>query len=1271
MQSWPNQDPNDSSGQNAWPQQFGYNAQNGQFDPSQQWQQPGVASSQNFFDPSTQHSNILNAADHGGMGSQTRYPDDLNGLSMNQQFNTGMASNMSQDFPQPGAYANQNNLDYMQQTAQFNPAMYQQQMMQQQPQQQQQHLQRLSPQQLQQQPQQQLHTQTQQPQHAQQLQQQPPVQHQQQQHQQQHQQEPNAQFRFTDPYQPQQLSNQPRPMPYQQPTLQQQLGQQTAVPLPAAPSADASSKKRPSKSTEIDVFTAPEPTNEDAQFLSQAEHRLRTGQTRGTPIPGAPYMGFQSTKNMPAPKSYDKLAPLVALPPRSGKPLIPELGRALPCEIQGMFANEFQPSPDKSGLEERKQESKQNLADFESAMKGLGKSRPKYTEYPHAFKEQIKSDEAKNNKAGKKSKKPIRAATRPEDVADAAAWDTIGIVYLEDGAARTSTVVANRVQQAAELFIQLRTDMSKAKTAVDDAIKANKSEAEVSNLKDAAEAKKNALFKALDATVEHADDAVIDNLGGHQKLISSLVNALIACIKTSDFSGKLPKIIFELFTHFRMTRKIAETTNFDTVRKRFEDKGDDEIKDYVREISSKVKKFKSAEPETATGYTGTSASSRAKVSTSKPALEVPSTKRTRDDDSDNRTVKKIAVEASGSSLSKKMAAPLAAKPISSVLPGKLRNAPKPVAKPDVVSSDVPTSKEKEPDTNKPEIPILEAVKAAAAAKGDKLAASASASALSGIASLLDSINAKKPEVVAAPEKEESTPEESEVPGDQAKRERKLARRKLRVTWKSDDELVQVKIFHKHDAEDEGRESNMIRDAADDKSEGMVLKQRATIEDDEDDDDVPYQPWEEPSASDLTLLDDEARKKNFVTRGGEVTFSTEEQKRIADREQRELMAIYADPSDIPPSPRSPLTSEARLAEPKLGQLNGEDPKLAEIQRRWADEQQMGADGAFYAAMGRLDSKNRTATKLDAILNQLKQSTTQGDSNVPLVSGRAIEDIVSGWLRSDKAKTWVDNHPIRVDLARPYHYNGAASQAAGIVLEALVKYLSSKPYPPTSPPDWLLRNEDKTKEWWFGYNKEVASKQRRANAGSAPPAGQNPQEWAAYYAQQAEMAPYMSIIQQMGGAPAPTLDQQSQMNDSQLQSILSVINQGPQGGAPPPPPPPPPANNFGNINDPMQLLGQMAQSQVNAQSSNRDRDRDRDWDDRTQERDFDREAQRHRDRDGDWGQDRFDRQNRDDYKKKKPTLPPHKPVNKALIGTKPCTFWQQGKCARGDQCTFRHD
>jgi len=30
-----------------------------------------------------------------------------------------------------------------------------------------------------------------------------------------------------------------------------------------------------------------------------------------------------------------------------------------------------------------------------------------------------------------------------------------------------------------------------------------------------------------------------------------------------------------------------------------------------------------------------------------------------------------------------------------------------------------------------------------------------------------------------------------------------------------------------------------------------------------------------------------------------------------------------------------------------------------------------------------------------------------------------------------------------------------------------------------------------------------------------------------------------------------------------------------------------------------------------------------------------------------------------------------INQRLVGTKPCSFYAQGRCAKGDKCTFRHD
>ncbi|OBS29345.1 hypothetical protein FPOA_03281 [Fusarium poae] len=1099
----------------------------------------------------------------------------------------------------------------------------------------------------------------------------------------------------------------------------------TPTPEPAATYIDSPvGSPAVKKVDDVDGLPAPTPSPEEAQLIAQFNKRTKAAQAKHPAIKGLPHLIYEGTAKLPAPKSYDKLAPLVALPARSGRQMVPELGYDLPCEVQGRFTSQYRPSPDKGGLDERRMEAKGLLDDFDRAMKSLGKRRPKYTEYPHAFKEQLKSDEASKNKAEKKAKKemeeerggkPIRPATRPTDPAEAAVWDAIGMVHIEQSVPRTNTLIATRVQQAGEYFIKLRSEMNRARQELDQVLKEKAPEAALANARHDFEQKKQVLYRALDATIEHADDAVLDNLGGHQKLVLSLVNALIMCIKAGDFSGEFPKIVLEMFTHFPMTKRIAETTNFESVRKRFADKGDAEVKELVSEITAKVKKLKANEPETTTGYTGTSASSRAKA---KPGTEA-SVKRARDDEADMRTAKKIVVESGGGSLMRKLVAPkiqlqsasktsAAKAAAASILPGK----PRPVAK-SVVKSDVkPDIKAANDEKAKPESkPSRMEAKPPTSRSGSASAptSSAASSALSGIASLLDSINAPKAESPVQT-KETDGPDTPETPEQKAKRLRKEARRKLRVTWKPESELVQVKIFQKEDAEDEGREQNMIRDAADDRSEGMVLKQRADVDDDEEDDDVPYQPWMGPVGIDLSRLPTDVRNKNYVNRGGNVTFTTEEQQRIADREQRELVAIYTDPAEIPPTPKSPLPEAAPTVQQKTQYLPN-DAKFQEIQARWRDEQQMGTDQALYLAVQRIDAKSSPAYQIDSIMSNLRGAPAQASSHqrtspshrdlandtLPIISGRAAVEQVIALLKSENARNWQDPSPSTSDVWRAYKYPDGAAGLCGRIIEKLVKSLAGLPFPANSPPEWILHDHEKVREWQMGYNKESAARQKReeeeraraeaeanallsamsgASSGQAPA---NPQDWAAYYAQQQQFAPYMALLQQVNGGQqtvqppttaAPT--QQPQIPDNQLQSILAAINQPSQGTAQQAA-----ATNaapYLNPSDPSfqqyMMLSQMAQGQQappppaaerdweRERDHGRDRDQDRGWDrDRTYERD-DHHGSRG-DRDG------------KDGRKKRGTLPPHKPANKALIGTKPCTFWQQGKCARGDKCTFRHD
>ncbi|RFU76517.1 hypothetical protein TARUN_5721 [Trichoderma arundinaceum] len=1052
-----------------------------------------------------------------------------------------------------------------------------------------------------------------------------------------------------------------------------------AVPEQPAYPIDLPVEAFPKQGEDSEILSVPVPSEEEARLIAQFAKRNKAAQIKYPSIKGLPYLLYDGTIKI----------------------------------------------PEKSGLDERREEAKLLLDDYDRSMHGLGKRRPKYTEYPHAFKEQLKSDEASKNKAEKRAKKeqeddqakPIRSPVRPTDPTEAAAWDAIGIVHIEPSVARTNALIAGRVQQAGEFFIKLRGEMNKAKVDVDNAIKNKVPEPELTELKKEAEQKKEAFYRALDVTIEHADDSVLDNLGGHQKLVLSLVNAMISSIKAGDFSGKLPKALLELFTHFRMTRKIAETTNFETVRKRFEDKGDEEVKEMAREIAANMKKVtKTAEPETATGYTGTSAASRAKAGI-KPSTEAPSTKRGRDDDTDSRTVKKIAVEPGNSSLSKKLAQPkihpptaskiIPPKAPTSILPGKTRPIPKPAVKSEAdspsASSDDKSKVDVKKATIKPEPgkPVVPKVETKAPAS--KAPSASSSSALSGIASLLDSINAPKPaEPLVSTTRETRESDTPEAPEEKAKRLRKEARRKLRVSWKPETELVQVRVFHKDDEEDEGRESNMIRDAADDRSEGMVLKQRANVEDDDDDDDIPYQPWLGPVEIDFSTLADDVRSKNYVTRGGTVTFTTDEQQRIAEREQRELMAIYTDVDDIPATPKSPLP-ETATTDPttKTAYLPREDAKFEEIQLRWRDEQQYGLDEALRSAMKRLDAKHSPSSKLDSILGRLQGGVSASTSSsqptssaqtqhsyhmLPLLLGAAAETQLLAALQSDKAKAWREPNPVHYgDTVRAYNYTDPTVRLNGNAVESVVKSLIGKAFPPTSPPNWLSFDQERVREWWFGYNKEAASKQKKeeeaqaraeaeanalkiaaaAAAAAANPSNNHSQDWAAQYAQQQNYAPYMALLQQMTGgqhhaipqlsstaAPAPA---QHQIPDGQLQSILAAINQ-PQQAAP--------AQaasiaSYLNPNDPsyqqLMMLTQMAQGQQPPPPP-------------PPPPSFGHASER------DWERDRSDNQRGGEHgkegRKKKGTLPPHKPANKALIGTKPCTFWQQGKCARGDKCTFRH-
>ncbi|ROT37474.1 hypothetical protein SODALDRAFT_379930 [Sodiomyces alkalinus F11] len=1175
----------------------------------------------------------------------------------------------------------------------------------------------------------------------------------------------------------------------------------------------------------------PTSTEEEAASLAQFKRRSAAAKKMFPPISGAPFLISAGAVKLPTPRSYDRLTPMVALPSQTGKRIMPDLGYPLPCEIQGNFADRYRPSANFVGKpEDREMEAKALIDEYQREMKGLGNRRPKYADYPFAFQEQLKADEAAKSKAQRKARKeeeeerrrPVRADVRPSDPVEAAAWDILGIAYIDPAATRTNSLIASAVQSLGEYFIKLRGEMSKLKQEIDQAAKEKHVDGEVVQLKKDYDLKKDVVVKACEAAHKYGDEAVLENLGGHQKGVLSLVNLLIGCIKAADYSGELPKAILQFMTNISLTKRIADGVNFETVRKRFADKGDAEVKDLIRTVASRIRKESEASngaegkklsstssssaatststttPSAASSTTSAAATSRTAyariLSATRPSNGASPAKRPQDDEPDTRPGKKVNVDGSSSSLSSKLGSSKAS--AGTTLQSKL-SAPKirppstslaaknrPLARPAAGSDSAKTTDATKTDGSavsaamdidarpssrtEPKRVKTEATKPATTPKTAGPSGSSSG-ALSSIGSLLDSINMPKADGQSSQKSSAKAADTAETPEEKAKRLRKEARRKLRVAWRPEAELVQVRIFHKEAAEDE---NNMTQDAADDRSEGMMLKRRSEMTDEEEDeedqeDDLADRPWVEPGVADCSCIPEDYRAKSFVTRGGTRTFRTDEQHAMEEREQKELMAVYALVSDIPPTPKSPPPEPSVPdGDAKDVHLPRDGGKYEEIRQRWQECQRHGADAAVYHAIKRLkDHQDDPAVKLQSLLSGFKTTASteaapegynynmtppqqhaqpvvfgsSGQPKPPAASEAPFGAQVLALLTADKVGSWRDPEPYHSSAPRTHRRHDYADpelQAIINSLEEVFEQLKGLPYPATQPPGWLANDQERVREWWAGYQKDATARakkeaENRARAEAAvnvqqaaaasfvpPQQGQGQGQavpthqdaWAAYYQQmllqqqqqQDEYAQYMALLQQAQGAHAQQATTQTaaallgaqsgQLGDAQLQALLSQINQPQpeQVGA---------ALQGGSQGHGLDLDGgDGGYQKMQDLSSGGDQATGyygREWDDK-QDHGYDSRAaldygsERDRDVDPPWDRDRRDsrerdRDDRETWREKHagakggrkgnapggPTLPPHRPANKALIGTKPCVFWQQGKCARGDKCTFRHD
>lgn len=807
-----------------------------------------------------------------------------------------------------------------------------------------------------------------------------------------------------------------------------------------------------------------------------------------------------------------------------------------------------------------------------------------------------------------------------------------------------------------------------------------------------------------------ADDRVLASLNPGRMLLPFQI--VINLFNTGDINAPLTKALLEFACRLPfLDDSLVEGFKWHKLLPKLEDVGDDEVQTAVRKIKDVVKSNEGKPPRlpnlsSGPGANGEAASktSSAKVNTAKSAngtakgsTGASSSKRPRkdEDDGEGRVTKKAATEqrastsqTSQNSSQRSTTAPTQAKPASATilnalkarastgaLPGKSRAPTKVPSKPEAVKPEradsenktTGTTQSQPTGTSKPEVskaPInnpsktsaIEASKMSSKAKNEDTKPEASRSS-SGFAALMSEI--EKPKAVKRPS---PTPNKTDVPVDETddERERRLRKEKrrrlnLRVSFKSEPELTAVRIFHKEEAEDEERDDHMIRDANDDKAEGRLLKASRSSQIATD------REWEEPTLIDFTTIPEEQRQKTFVTRGGHIKVETEQQKIMAEKEMTEVMVVYTDAADIPASASSPRPEP----EIDLGSSGVEVAGDSNIAARAALFRASGARGGLEQLLKR---KTAATTSIAAMLvNKVQSAGPYQNYDDPQVRRAKYEQVLQA-LTSVAARTYVDPEPLHPQLSKIRRdYADPAVQAASTFLESIVAELAGLPAPPQEPPKWQ-QDPARREEWITGYNNDKRAEEAARNAvQQTAMLGQN------YNQQQApaqQQNPYAQFYQQFQ-APQGTIQQQPTQDP--VAATLAALQSATANPAQPAQPNPLEAlmAAFGNQQqqapavDPNQALqlamwaaatgAQQPQVQQYGGAAQTDYGQDN-----NQHDDGGEARNRERDRGGRRGGKDGGARDEDHLRG----------INRALIGTKPCTFWARGNCNRGDKCTFRH-
>ena len=261
--------------------------------------------------------------------------------------------------------------------------------------------------------------------------------------------------------------------------------------------------------------------------------------------------------------------------------------------------------------------------------------------------------------------------------------------------------------------------------------------------------------------------------------------------------------------------------------------------------------------------------------------------------------------------------------------------------------------------------------------------------------------------------------------------------------------------------------------------------------------------------DFTNLDKKtAFGPTYATRGGEKTVTTPEQQAQERREALELMVVYTDPKDIPPSAKEPPHGDTG---PVQQERTLKGPNQPWVVQRLQEAQHYGPEYASQLLqqrklMSKQSSPHTPSTNVDTVLQQLsgpQLSHTMNPLNQPQISA-ALEN-----------------------------------------LQRIVTSLKGKSFPPTEPPDWMTNPEQRA-DWWDGYNRDNPDQvkaqadaqiaQLRAGQFQPPPMP----------LPQAQLPAHPMIVNPFPAPPQPNAAAPDMAQ--QVQAYLASLQPGSNGSAP---------------------------------------------------------------------------------------------------------------------------